>query len=62
MKRSSLHRLIAVPAPLFVVGGVVMRQAHVFGSGAFADALFGVFIGLGIGLSVCAPVLRKRCA
>ncbi len=61
MKRSSLYRLMAVPAPLLVVGGVVLRQAHAFGSGAFADALFGVFVGLGIGLSVCSLILRKRC-
>jgi hypothetical protein len=61
MKLSPRLRRLAASGPLFASVGLALRQAHVFGAGDLADALFGGFIGLGIGVSFGALALRKRC-
>jgi hypothetical protein len=61
MKLSPRLRLLAASGPLFGSVGLALRQIHAFGSGDLADATYGAFIGLGLGLSLGVLILRKRC-
>jgi len=61
LKLSPRQRMLMASGPLVGALALALRQAHVFGAGDLADAIYGAFTGAGVGLALGVLVLRKRC-